>query len=261
MRIATGQTVRDREISLLKKESSTLRRQLDKANLDRIKEIELGRNSIETQAGQFSQEKEFKEFRLKSAREMAKLRDETASLRSQLTHLTADQTRSIQPKALLSPAKKLRGLTRPASPNQKNKTAGIHDKQDRVKDIARKKLLPPSKKINQEDVIKSKLLHWENAWESRNIPLYLSFYSKNFRDQKRSRSKWEAYRRSSLENGFNIRIQISNIKIYIHRNSVIRSTFLQRYKSNKISDTGLKELTWKKGADGWKIIKETWKPQ
>ena len=144
---------------------------------------------------------------------------------------------------------------------QKNKTAGTLDKPDKKRAISKNKLLPSSNDINPESIINSKLLHWINAWENRNTPLYLSFYSKSFKDPKKSRSLWESHRRKSLEEKINISVQISNIKIYTLSKNIIRVTFVQRFKSNKFSDIGLKELVWEKGTDGWKIIKETWKPR
>ena len=261
-KIETEQTIREKEINILKKESITLKLQLDKANLHRVKAIEgVNFNNIETQAELLAQDNEFKEYRLKSTREIAELRDEATSLRNQLAHLMSDRTRSTQPKTLLSSAKKLRGLNSPASTKQKNKTAGILDKPAKKKIISGKKLLPSSTDINPESVINSKLLHWGNAWESRNIPLYISFYSKSFKDPKRSRPLWESHRRKSLENTFNISIQISNIKLDTISKNRMRSTFIQRFKSNKFLDVGLKELVWEKGTEDWKIIKETWKPR
>ena len=261
-KIETEQTIREKEINVLKKESIALKLQLDKANLDRVKAIEgVDFNNIETQADQIAQDNEFKEFRQKSAREIAELRNEATSLRNQLAHLKTDRTKSSQPKTLLSSAKKLRGLTSPASTKQKNKTAGILDKPAKKKIISKKKLLPSSTDINPESIINAKLLHWVKAWESRNVPLYLSFYSKSFWDPKKSRSLWESHRRKSLEKKINISIQISNIKIYTLSKNIIRINFLQRFKSNKFSDIGLKELVWKKDTDGWKIIKETWRPR
>ena len=235
---------------------------MDKANLDRVKALEgINLNNIETQSDQIAQDKEFKEFRQKSAREIAELRDEATSLRNQLAHLKIDQTKSSQPKTLLSSAEKLRGLTSPASTKQKNKASGILDKPAKKKIIPKKKFLPSSTDINPESIINSKLLHWVKAWENRNIPLYLSFYSKSFKDPKRSRSQWEAHRRRNIENTLIISIQMINIKTYVTSKNLIIVTFIQRFKSNKFLDVGLKELVWKKGTEDWKIIKETCTPQ
>ena len=65
----------------------------------------------------------------------------------------------------------------------------------------------------------------------------------------------------SIGNTLSISIQLSNIKIYIINKNIIRASFTQRFKSNKFSDVGLKELVWKKDTEAWKIIKETWKPR
>jgi len=63
------------------------------------------------------------------------------------------------------------------------------------------------------------------------------------------------------KNTLNISIELSNIKAFIYRKNSIKVTFIQSFKSNKLSDIGIKELFWKKDANGWKIIKETWRPQ
>ena len=61
--------------------------------------------------------------------------------------------------------------------------------------------------------------------------------------------------------GSGISIEISNIRTYTSKKNVVRITFTQRFKSSKYSDIGLKELFWEKDDNGWKIIKETWKPR
>ena len=54
-------------------------------------------------------------------------------------------------------------------------------------------------------------------------------------------------------------MQISNIKIK-QINDSIKVTFIQKFKSNKFSDIGKKELIWIKEGNDWKIVKESWKP-
>ena len=109
------------------------------------------------------------------------------------------------------------------------------------------------------NIVSSQLLSWVKAWENQNITLYLSFYSKDFKAQKKSRSIWENYRRRSLGHSSQISIQISNIQMHKIKN-IINVTFNQKFKSNKISDNGKKELSWKKEDRKWKIIKESWSP-
>jgi hypothetical protein len=115
--------------------------------------------------------------------------------------------------------------------------------------------------INTQNIIKPHLANWMKAWENRNIPLYLSFYSKNFVDSRRTYAKWESSRRSSLNKSTNISIKMTDLKTHILNNNSIKVSFVQRYMSNIVSDTGTKKMWWKKEDGNWKIIKETWQPQ
>ena len=115
--------------------------------------------------------------------------------------------------------------------------------------------------INTQDIIKPYLVNWIEAWESRNTALYLSFYSKNFMDPRKTYSKWEASRRNSLKNSTNISIKITDLKTHLLNNNSIKVSFVQRYMSNIVSDFGTKEMWWKKEDGNWKIIKETWRPK
>ena len=115
--------------------------------------------------------------------------------------------------------------------------------------------------ISPIDTVTSNLLNWIKAWQARNTPVYLSFYTKNFKPLKKSRSKWKTSRRRSLEKASNISIKISNIKAIILGNETVKVTFVQQYESDKYSDTGIKELIWKKYKKSWKITKESWKPR
>ena len=131
-------------------------------------------------------------------------------------------------------------------------------------------IIPPSTKTKEQELsvfnnwnnrrtVTSQLNEWVKAWEIQNTNLYLSFYSKNFKDPKRSRSKWEAKRRLSLKNASDVSIEISNIRSTVLDN-LITIVFTQRYKAKNIFDLGEKELIWKKEGQNWKIIKETWRP-
>jgi murein L,D-transpeptidase YafK len=117
-----------------------------------------------------------------------------------------------------------------------------------------------AKKSNDlKNLVSSQFLNWVDAWGNQNINLYMSFYSKEFMGKKRSRSEWEAYRHHALQTNSNMSIQVSNIQL--HQNEeTIEINFTQRFKSDRFSDVGIKELVWKKMGSGWKIHKETWIP-
>jgi len=117
-----------------------------------------------------------------------------------------------------------------------------------------------TRSINSAEFISSQLLSWVNAWEKRDIGLYLSFYSKDFVGVDGSRYNWEAARQNALKSNSNISVEISNINIYQNGN-LIEANFTQKYMSDTYSDVGIKELIWKNNETGWKIIKETWIPK
>ena len=152
--------------------------------------------------------------------------------------------------------------------NPKTTSASLEKSLERVKSektaaiLATKQAATKAQAIKTKDqraIITSHLYKWVKAWENQNTNLYLSFYSKNFKDPKRSRSKWEAKRRRSLKNASNVSIEISDIRSS-KLDNVITMLFTQRYKAKNISDLGEKELIWEKEGKNWKIIKETWQP-
>ena len=109
------------------------------------------------------------------------------------------------------------------------------------------------------DVVVSQFLIWLKAWQGREVDAYLSFYSKNFKDPKKSRKEWEMQRRSALSRNSSITIQVSDIQMK-QNDETIEMSFVQDFKSDRVSDIGMKELIWKNEGNRWKIIKEIWKP-
>ena len=109
------------------------------------------------------------------------------------------------------------------------------------------------------DIVVSQLLIWLQAWEGREVNTYLSFYSKNFKDPKISRKEWVSQRRFALSRNSGITIQVSDIQMK-QNDETIEMSFIQDFKSDRVSDIGRKELIWKNEGNRWKIIKEIWKP-
>ena len=111
--------------------------------------------------------------------------------------------------------------------------------------------------IDSVDVVVSQFLIWLKAWEAQKINSYLSFYSKDFKDSKRPRKSWEAQRRKVFGSSSGVSIEVSDIQI-LRANDAVEMSFIQSYKSDRISDVGKKVLIWKNEGDRWKIVKESW---
>ena len=111
--------------------------------------------------------------------------------------------------------------------------------------------------IDSVDVVVSQFLIWIKAWEAQKINSYLSFYSKDFKDSKRPRKSWEVQRRKALGSSSGVSIEVSDIQI-LRAHDAVEMSFIQSYKSDRISDIGKKVLIWKNEGDRWKIVKESW---
>jgi hypothetical protein len=182
------------------------------------------------------------EFKTKS---LLELKAELSLIKTELENSKLDYSKLKADKLASTQDLKALGRKNPQKPEGHQKTS---------------KTLKSAVDIDPENIIRTRLKSWIKAWQSRNIPLYLSFYSNNFKDHKRSRQKWEAHRRQSLNSLSNISIKIRDIKTQIPNKTIIKVTFVQQFKSDTILDVGMKELVWAKENSNWKIIKETWKP-
>ncbi|MZH03052.1 MAG: SPOR domain-containing protein [Nitrospinae bacterium] len=114
--------------------------------------------------------------------------------------------------------------------------------------------------VDSIDIVVSQMLIWLKAWESGEINTYLSFYSKDFKTPRKSRKQWEQGRRFVLGRNTGTTIQVSDMEMK-QDGDVIEMSFIQDYKSDRVSDIGRKELIWKNEGNSWKIIKETWAPK
>ena len=98
---------------------------------------------------------------------------------------------------------------------------------------------------------------WISAWENKELQLYLSFYSENFKGYKENRSAWKASRRKALTSRSSMTIEAKNIDI-VRNNNKVKVSFIQIFKSDDYEDIGNKILEWEKTESGWKIVKEIW---
>ena len=236
--IATERIINKKIIADLKKEATTLKLKLDKINLAQItKTTTLNRSN---QTDQLTSTNKLNLLRQEREKELAKLRSTNQTLRQELAEFKAKKIKTNQAKTFLSSNKKPQVASNLIKSKQQKKG---------------------SSQFSPQEIITSSLFTWANAWENKNTGLYFSFYSRNFKDPKRSYSAWKNHRQRSINRASNISISIAKIKIDKLKNNTIRVTFTQKYKSNKNSDVGIKQLLWKKEKSKWKILKETWRPR
>ncbi len=115
--------------------------------------------------------------------------------------------------------------------------------------------LPKNKNIYVSKKINYFLNSWINAWESKNVELYKSFYSKRFKKFemwiKNKKNKFKKYR--------TIKVLISNIKIREISPTKYIVSFKQLYKTESYKDVGIKKIILAGCPGDFKILSESWK--
>ena len=97
---------------------------------------------------------------------------------------------------------------------------------------------------------------WRQAWESKDVARYLSFYSKDFvPPARKSIAAWEADRRAKLEKNGAIQVRVLN-PFFVLSGNVATVVFDQQYQSTTFSDAGGKRLEWIKEGSEWRIRRE-----
>lgn len=122
-------------------------------------------------------------------------------------------------------------------------------------------LQSPAKSVNAGDidVVRAKVLAWAKAWESRDIKHYMSFYAPAFRSKGLDRQGWKKLKSQAFKKSGNIRVDISDLWVFIEKNQA-NVSFVQRYYDQNILDVGQKNLFFAKTNGTWEITFEEWKP-
>jgi hypothetical protein len=98
---------------------------------------------------------------------------------------------------------------------------------------------------------------WGAAWSDKNVPQYLSNYSKDFVvPGKLDRKSWEGLRRARLNRPKYINVSITHEKINFISPDTADVYFEQTYRSNTYSDVTRKQLRLRKEGHAWMILTE-----
>ena len=115
---------------------------------------------------------------------------------------------------------------------------------------------PASASESAEAQISSAIRGWAEAWSSKDVLGYLSYYSTDFETpDKLTRADWEAQRKARIEspNSISVNVKISKIAITGNEASAV---FQQKYKSDRFTSDNTKTLKLVKAGDRWMIRSE-----
>jgi tetratricopeptide (TPR) repeat protein len=107
-----------------------------------------------------------------------------------------------------------------------------------------------------ETQISAAIRGWAEAWSSKDVLGYLSYYSTDFETpDKLTRADWEAQRKARIESPTSISVNVKISKIAITGNEAT-AVFQQKYKSDKFSSDNTKTLRLVRAGDRWMIRSE-----
>lgn len=116
--------------------------------------------------------------------------------------------------------------------------------------------------INSDEKAFQELVsYWKTAWEKRDREAYVNFYSQRFSKRGINFDSWNKHIIEVFSLPITINIKITDIKTIKRSDGDMVIKFLQHYNTDNYSDIGIKTLYWGRESDGWKIVKELWKPE
>ncbi len=113
--------------------------------------------------------------------------------------------------------------------------------------------------IKAVDVLRDQVLGWAKAWSDQDVAAYVAYYKSNYSPSGSgfSHRQWVADRDKKLTNKKFIAVSVKGFEQKkINDSSTIEVSFDQTYRSNTVSDTIRKQLTFEKEGGQWKIIRE-----
>ncbi len=109
------------------------------------------------------------------------------------------------------------------------------------------------------DRVVARFMEWKTAWQKKDLPTYLQFYSSSFDSGAKSLQAWERSRAKALSREGNILIDVAEVQI-LPEGQQVEMSFIQKFKSRKFSDVGHKTIVWRFEKGDWHIVSERWLP-
>jgi len=122
--------------------------------------------------------------------------------------------------------------------------------------ISREIKLADPMEVTKEAAALEKIIEgWRKAWESKNIPTYMSYYSRWFHAGDKDWKAWKAYKSRLAKKYRKIRVEIENLRL-IESDGVVVASFNQRYRTEMLRSEGVKKLYLQQNSKEWKIVGE-----
>ncbi len=117
-----------------------------------------------------------------------------------------------------------------------------------------------SRAVNKDDEssgVEKRTREWAEAWQSRNLDRYMSFYSPEFVNADKDLKDWHEYKRAVFASYKEMKINFDTIRVITHPKYAL-TVMNQDFRGDKrFVSVGRKMLYWMRGSDGvWYITRE-----
>jgi len=103
------------------------------------------------------------------------------------------------------------------------------------------------------------LSEWESAWESLDIEKYMAFYGDRFKSGRMDYGDWKKDKTKKFKKYKKIDVEWSDISVSKKSPTRYSVKFIQRYKSGRYSDRGIKTITLAGCPGDFRIVSEKWR--
>jgi murein L,D-transpeptidase YafK len=116
---------------------------------------------------------------------------------------------------------------------------------------------PPERLLGEGARVAAFVEYWRTAWAGKDLKGYAALYDEGFRSSDgMGRSAWLSHKRNVAAGYRNIRVDVSGLKVFRHRDVTVAS-FEQRYDGDgRYSSVGTKRLYLKAAGNGYLIVAE-----
>ncbi len=98
---------------------------------------------------------------------------------------------------------------------------------------------------------------WLDAWVSRDVGRYISFYADDFNNSGKGKSAYEAYKKAVFASYKRMTVKMTNIRIITHSKYALALMNQEFIGDNRFKSDGRKMIYLRRGSDGaWKIVRE-----
>lgn len=105
--------------------------------------------------------------------------------------------------------------------------------------------------------IRGQITAWRDAWQTKDIGAYMTFYAPAFRSGNLDYQGWRSKKSGLFGKPGSITINLYDLDVRIDGELAV-ARFLQEYSSPTVSDFGEKILGLKKSEGKWRILSERW---